>query len=193
VTHNAWHGDIVTLRDVEPGDWEAFYSFDQDTEAARAGYQIHFPRSREGGRLWAEEKARTKPADDNHFFAITDSEGTIVGGISTHRCEPKHGTFKYGVSLGRSAWGKGYAADAMRVLFRYYFDELGYHVAWSEVYAFNERSIALHEKFGMVLEGRLREAHYTAGKRHDVLVYSLTAPEFRLRLGVSANAGGQRR
>ncbi len=183
MTHTAWHGDLVTLRDVEPDDWESFHGFDQDTEAARLSWEIHFPRSKESARAWAEEKAKDKAEDDNHFFAILDPEGTVVGTINVHGCDARHGTFEYGIALGRQAWSKGYGTDAMRVAFRYYFDEIGYHRVLAEVYAFNERSIDLHEKFGFVLEGRLREAHYTGGKRHDVLLYGMTAPEFHSRYG----------
>lgn len=179
MTHTDWHGQLVTLRDVEPEDWEAFYAFDQDTELARLGYQVPFPGSRDAEKTWAQEKAKRKPDDDNHFLAIVDPEGRIVGSISSHSCDRRHGIFEYGIHIERQSWGRGYASDAMRVLFRYFFDELGYHRVWAEVYAFNERSIALHEKFGFAREGRLREHHYTRGKRHDVLLYGMTADEFR--------------
>lgn len=183
MTHTAWHGDLVTLRDVEPEDWEAFYRLAQDTEAARAGWEIHFPRSREAQKAWAEELAKKKSEDDNHFFAITDPDGSVIGSVNSHGCDRRQGTFEYGITIAREAWGKGYASDAMCVLCRYFFDELGYHRVLAEVYAFNERSISLHEKFGMVQEGRLREACFTEGKRHDSLLYGMTAPEFRSRYG----------
>ncbi len=181
MTHNAWHGKLITLRDVEPNDWEAFYGFDQDSDAQRHGWEVHFPRSREGSKQWAEEKAKKKSEDDNHFFAITDPNLVIVGSISAHGCDRRNGAFQYGISLGREFWQKGYGTDAMRVMFRYYFDELGYHRVWARVYAFNDRSIALHESFGFVREGALREAHYTGGRRHDVALFGMMAPEFRTK------------
>ena len=183
MTHTAWHGDLVTLRDVEPSDWEAYQSLEADTDAFRHGWQINWPRSAEALRAWAEEMSKKKPENDNHFWTIVDAEGCFVGTINTHQCDSRHGTFEYGISIDRPHWGKGYGQDAIRVVLRYFFDELGYAKVHAFVYAYNDRSISMHEKFGMVREGQLREAHYTGGKRHDVLIYGMTAPEFRSRYG----------
>jgi RimJ/RimL family protein N-acetyltransferase len=178
---SAWHGELVTLRDVEPDDWEAFYAFDQDTEASRFGWQIHFPRSKAAAKEWAEELAKKKPENDNHFFAMVGPEGKVVGSMNAHACDRRNGTFEYGISVDRECWGKGYAADAMKVLLRYYFDELGYAKVHAIVYAYNDRSIRMHEKFGMVREGQLREAKFTDGKRYDMFIFGMTADEFRAR------------
>ena len=61
------------------------------------------------------------------------------------------------------------------------FEERGYNKVNAWVYAFNERSQRMHEKFGMVLEGRIREGHFSAGVFHDVLVFGMTASEFASR------------
>ena len=189
MTYNAWRGELVTLRDVEPGDWEAFWENDQDSEAARFGWQIHFPRSREGAKAWAEEMSKKKSEDDNHFFAMVGPEGNVVGSMNAHGCDKRNGTFEYGISVNRDCWGKGYASDAMKVLFRYFFDELGYHRVGAVVYAYNDRSIAMHERFGFVREGLLREAKYTDGKRYDMLYFGMTAAEFRARHPAAPSRG----
>ena len=181
MSHNAWHGDLVTLRDVEPGDWEAFWGLDQDTEAMRFGWQIHFPRSKEAAKAWAEEMSKKKPENDNHFFAMVGPEGEVVGSINAHGCDRRNGSFEYGISVSRNCWGRGFGSDAMKVLFRYFFDELHYHRVGAVVYAFNERSIAMHQRFGFVREGVLREYIYTGGKRHDAVLFGMTAEEFRAR------------
>lgn len=183
MSHSAWHGDLVTLRDVEPGDWEAFWQFDQDTEAMRFGWRIHFPRSKEGAKAWAEEMSKKKPENDNHFFVIEGPDGNVVGSINAHGCDPRNGSFEYGISVARDCWRKGYGSDAMKTLFRYFFDELGYHRVGAVVYAFNDRSIGMHDRFGFVREGVLREYIHTHGKRHDAVLFGMTAPEFRARYG----------
>ena len=65
----------------------------------------------------------------------------------------------------------------MAVLFRYYFDELRYEKENATLYAFNEPSQRLHEKLGVILEGRIRSNVYAAGERHDELWYGMTADE----------------
>ena len=63
------------------------------------------------------------------------------------------------------------------------FGERGYHKVYTWVYAFNDRSRKLHEKFGMTLEGTAREAHFAAGEFHDECLYGMTAAEFWARYG----------
>ena len=50
------------------------------------------------------------------------------------------------------------------------------------MYAFNEPSIKLHEKLEFMLEGRIRQAHFSSGSYHDELLYGMTAEEFRVTL-----------
>ena len=73
---------------------------------------------------------------------------------------------------------KGYAAEAIRLLMRYYFDERRYQKCASMVYSFNEPSIRLHESIGFILEGRLRRMMYAMGDYHDLLWYGMTKEEF---------------
>ncbi len=46
------------------------------------------------------------------------------------------------------------------------------------VYAFNERSIRLHEKMGFQKEGQIRRAVYTNGQYYDEILYGMTKEEF---------------
>ena len=59
-----------------------------------------------------------------------------------------------------------------------FFEERRYQKVNAEVYGFNESSIALHEKLGFTLEGRIRRMIYTDGKYFDALMYGMTSEEF---------------
>ncbi|WP_373462760.1 GNAT family N-acetyltransferase [Paenibacillus sp. V4I3] len=107
-------------------------------------------------------------------MAIESLEGTLIGSISTNSCNFRHGTFKYGVSIFREHWRNGYASDVIRILLRYYLEELRYLKVNAHVYAFNERSIVLQEHLGFVQEGRIRDMVFTKGQRYDEYVYGLT-------------------
>ncbi len=102
----------------------------------------------------------------------------VAGTISTHHADRRNGNVKYGIAIMKEHQRKGYAAEAIRLVLRYYFQELGYHKAIAEVYAFNEPSISLHENLGFKQEGRLRDMIYTGGEHHDVLVFGMLAEEF---------------
>lgn len=64
------------------------------------------------------------------------------------------------------------AADAAQVMRRYAFDELNLHRLWAEVYAYDERKIALFESLGFSIDGRFRDNHFDDGRWHDSLFYS---------------------
>ena len=61
---------------------------------------------------------------------------------------------------------------------RYYFEEGRYHRCTARVDSFNESSVLLQEKLGFQLEGHQREAIFTRGARHDILLFGMTAKEF---------------
>lgn len=175
---NHWTGGAVRLRAVETEDWEHFHHFSQDTEMERSGYQISFPQSRAAVQRWSEEQAVARPPNDNARFAIATLGGVLVGSLNVVDADPRHGTFGYGIALGREHRRKGYATDAIRILLRHYFGELRYQKANARVYAFNEASVGLHQKLGFREEGRLRRMYYSAGEYHDVIWFGMTAEEF---------------
>ncbi|MEA3344649.1 MAG: GNAT family protein [Chloroflexota bacterium] len=48
------------------------------------------------------------------------------------------------------------------------------------VFDFNHRALRCYQKYGFHQEGRLREAHFTEGHYHDVLLMDILASEFGL-------------
>ena len=175
---NRWEGERVRLRGVDPADWEHFVRWDTDSEAQRHGWMQHMPKGTEGAKKFAQEKSAALPDGDNYFLIIETLDGTPVGNLNTHACDKLNRRFEYGISLEREHWAGGYAADALRVLFRFMFEERGYHKVNAWVYGFNDRSRRFHEKFGMVLEGRARETRFSGGVFHDDLLFGMTAAEF---------------
>ncbi|WP_219838327.1 GNAT family N-acetyltransferase [Paenibacillus sp. R14(2021)] len=178
MSNYVWTGEKVRLRPVLRADWEKFHNNDFDSENARSCDEVHFPRSEEGTQVWAEQRSVTTSNGDNFFMAIETLDGILVGSISTNSCNPRHGTFKYGVSIFREHWRKGYASDAIIILLRYYFEELRYIKVNANVYAFNDGSIALHEHLGFIQEGRIRNMVFTKGRHYDEYIYGLTKDEF---------------
>ncbi|MEX2081228.1 MAG: GNAT family protein [Dehalococcoidia bacterium] len=174
----SWAGALVRLRAVEPADWEHFRRWDEDTESARFGYFVHMPVSEKTNQQFAEDVSRDSQ-DHNRRWIIETLAGEPAGSLNVHGAEPRNGTFEYGLTVAREHWGKGFGAEAITIVLRYYFDELRYQKVLSVVYSFNERSQRLHQKLGFVEEGRLRRAHYSNGELHDSILYGMLAEEFR--------------
>ena len=90
----------------------------------------------------------------------------------------------YGVAVHPDHRRKGYASEAVRLVLRYYFHERRYQKVNASVYSFNQPSIQFHERFGFVLEGRLRRMIYSSGEYHDELIFGMTREEFEHKTGL---------
>ena len=81
---------------------------------------------------------------------------------------------------------QGYAAAAILVILRYYFQELRYQKVTIQMHSENEASRALHERLGFVREGAVRRAIFTGGRYLDELFYGMTVDEWQQRYGEAA-------
>ncbi len=179
VDHNYWQGEKVRLRAVETRDVEAFTAWELDSEAWRSFDVIHFPPSHERMHAKVELLAQNEGEDDSYYWVIEDRDGQTVGMICTYSCNRRHGTFRFGILISREYRGHGYARDAITMVLRYYFRELGYQKVVVGVYAFNEGSLKLHEQLGFQQEGRLRRMISTDGEYHDEYLLGLLREDFR--------------
>ena len=175
---NIFEGQRIRLRAVEPEDWQDHYEWDKDSDMSRAVDYIWSPPSRARARQWAERESTKERTGDTNQFQIETLDGTHVGLISTHACNPRNGTFEYGLGIMPAHQRNGYAAEAIKLVLRYYFGELRYQKVTAHVMSFNVPSIRLHERLGFVQEGRLRRMVYTGGKFYDDIIFGMTTEEF---------------
>ncbi len=173
-----WEGKKVRLRNIAINDWEDFHRNDLDSEAAKSSDAVYFPRSPEGTKIWTENETKKGSNGDNIRLAIETLDGKLVGSISTDACDSRNGTFKYGVAIFREHWNKGFASDSIKIILKYYFEELRYQKVNIHIYSFNEASIKLHENLGFNIEGRIRRMIFTSGQFFDGLIYGMTKEEF---------------
>jgi RimJ/RimL family protein N-acetyltransferase len=183
---NFWQGQRVRLRGVEPDDAALFACWNQDSERARFLDFLWPPGSLASVRTWAEEQSQRKLENDTFHWVIENQEGIPIGSISTHDCNLRAGTFSYGVDVAPEYRGQGYAGEAIRMVLRYYFEELRYQKVTVVIHADNPASIRLHEKLGFQKEGTLRRMVYTRGNYIDALWYGLTREEFSQQVNIGS-------
>jgi RimJ/RimL family protein N-acetyltransferase len=176
---NFWQTDRIRLRAIEPADAEHFIRWNQDSQRARNLDFVWPPQSDAAVRAWVEEKSGQRLENGAFHWVIEDKDDTPVGSISTHNCDSRNGTFSYGIDIAPEQRGKGYARAAIRLVLKYYFDELRYQKVTVPVHADNAASIQLHEKLGFTREGTLRRMFFTQGKFVDVHWYGMTVEEFK--------------
>ena len=181
---NMFEGKKVRLRGIVPDDWRHFLHWDMDSDAQRYGWQVWPPQGEEAAKEFAKSESLKKPTEPNFRLMIETLVGTAVGSLSV-RGDARRFSFEYGINLGREHWGHGFAEEAVELVCRYMFGELRFHKAQAWVYGFNSRSQSMHRKFGMVLEGTIREGQFTDGRFWDVYVFGMTAGEFFAKYGRS--------
>lgn len=173
-----WVGEKIRLRAIEPDDAQAMLAWHEDSEVSRHMDFLNPPQSLESIKAFIDVETKNKLDGDHYFWIIEDKAGQIVGHIDT-RCNTRHGNFEYGVSVSSRYKRSGYASEAIRKILDYYFNHLRYHKATAGVHSDNGPSQQLHEKLGFRLEGTIRDMVFTSGDYVDMLMYGMTASEFR--------------
>jgi RimJ/RimL family protein N-acetyltransferase len=132
-------------------------------------------------RAWMEQTCR---GDDPLFHAILDGRtGRAVGVASYLRIDPPAGVIEVGhINYSPALQGTTAATEAMYLMMRRVFDELGYRRYEWKCDALNAPSRAAAERLGFVFEGIFRQATIYKGRNRDTAWYSIVDGEWpRLR------------
>ncbi len=179
---NFWQGEAVKLRAVEPSDADYFYSWQHDSERTRFLDLLPPPSSRAAHTLWAEERSKREMKDDTFQWMVETLDGEVVGSIATHSCNPRVGTFSYGLDIEAAQRRKGYASETINLILAYYFEEMRYQKVTVAVQSNNAASIKLHQHLGFVAEGTQRRMVYTQGTFFDLVWFGMTSEEFQEKI-----------
>jgi [ribosomal protein S5]-alanine N-acetyltransferase len=95
------------------------------------------------------------------FLAIiVKNRNKHIGNIKIGLVNKIHKFADVGIIIGeKSFWGKGFAAEAIKLVVDYAFNKLGLHKLTAGAYSNNIRSIKAFEKAGFSVEG-VRKKHY---------------------------------
>ncbi len=170
-------GDRLSLTALAPRDIEAVAPFFADTEALYYYLpDLLLPRTHAQLQAMLDEWNDGKR---NFVFACRYQEETI-GLVTLSDLDAAMGNAEAGIMLAGRAWqGRGFAAEAMRLLLGYAFGELGLHRVYARVAAENTPSLSLFRRLGFQEEGRLREAMRRGGRFVDLILFGLLEGEYR--------------
>lgn len=177
---NFWKGEKIRLRAATESDAVLFKNSDGDfdTETARRYDFIHFPLSDAQIAKKLSSLEKEKPSNDDYLFVIETLDHHAAGLITTFDCDTRNGTFKYGIFMLDDFKGKGMAAEAVKIMLNYYFNELRYNKVNVYIYDYNSASLGFHKKLGFIYEGRLRQMAFSNGSYHDAVFYGMLRDEF---------------
>ncbi|HET9728260.1 MAG TPA: UDP-4-amino-4,6-dideoxy-N-acetyl-beta-L-altrosamine N-acetyltransferase [Acidimicrobiia bacterium] len=118
-----------------------------------------------------------------HQYWIIEHDGRDIGVVNLAEIDIANSRCSWGFYIADpAARGPVGVAVELRVL-EIVFGELGLEKLCSRVFAWNERTIALHERIGFVREGTLRSDVRRNDGVHDVVLLSMLRPEWEARYG----------
>jgi diamine N-acetyltransferase len=116
--------------------------------------------------------AEMEKRGDRHEFMIVDrASGRSVGTIGLSNIDRTHRNAEYGILIGDpGARGKGFAAEASRLLLGYAFRTLRLVRVYLRVFTDNEKAIRLYERVGFAREDVLPGHVSKGGRSRDVVL-----------------------
>jgi RimJ/RimL family protein N-acetyltransferase len=125
---------------------------------------------------WLEESARR---EDPLFYAIVEPAGRAVGIAAYMRIERAHGVIEVGhLNFSRALQRTAAATEAMYLMMRRAFDDLGYRRYEWKCDRFNEPSRRAALRLGFTYEGLFRHAIVYNQRSRDTSWYSITDLEW---------------
>jgi RimJ/RimL family protein N-acetyltransferase len=154
-----------------------FAAYRLDREGHRWTYLPYGPFTDESSfRAWLGEMA---VKDDPLFFTILDETGDAVGVASYLRISPETGSIEVGhIHFSPRLERTRAATEAMYLMMRRAFDELGYRRYEWKCDALNEPSRRAADRLGFTYEGTFRKHLVTKGRNRDTAWYSIVDTEW---------------
>lgn len=180
-THRVLAGTTVRLQPVDPGrDATALYRASHDARDPSLWDYLPvgpFPTQAEF-TVWLTSAARSA---DPLFLAVVDRRsGDPAGMVSFMRMVPEHGVIEIGfIWFGPALQRTTQATEAIYLLARHAFDDLGYRRLEWKCNARNERSWQAALRFGFTYEGIFRQHMVVKGRNRDTAWYSIIDREWQ--------------
>ena len=176
----AMPGRFCTVLPLDPERHAAqlFAAYADDVEGRMWTY---LPRGRYASlaeyREWADSACRS---DDPLVHAIVDNAtGEAVGTASYMRMDPASGVIEVGsITYSPRLQRRPAGTEAMYLMMRRVFDELGYRRYEWKCNSLNAPSQAAARRYGFQYEGLFRQAQVTRGRNRDTAWFSILDREW---------------
>jgi len=169
-------GDKVYLRPIEPSDVPSLQQWMNDREVA-INLRFVRPFTEAMERSFVD---RMSQGDDVALAIVTRTGDRCIGTAGLMQVNWRDRSAGFGISIGdKSHWNRGIGTEVTRMVVAHAFEDMNLHRVWLDVYVYNARGIRAYEKAGFTREGVQREAHWSEGAYHDVVVMSILSHEWR--------------
>jgi ribosomal-protein-serine acetyltransferase len=169
------------LRPLTEADADELYELIDSNRAYLARWMPWAEAQTRSGALEFIRTTREQATTDGSFQVALAVDGRIAGVLGYHSLDRENRRVSIGYWIAEADQGRGLMTRAVAALIEYAFDVWGLHRVEIRSAVENERSRALCERLGLVQEGVLRQAEAFTDRYHDLVVYSVLAPEWAQR------------
>ncbi|MET3210781.1 UNVERIFIED_CONTAM: RimJ/RimL family protein N-acetyltransferase [Paenibacillus sp. PvR008] len=172
---NLFYGDRIKLAAVREEDAETMFKWGEDAEYLRnVDTDLALPYT-----LKQMESEGSPSSNEVYFRLRTLADDVLIGFVAIHGIEWNNRIGQLAVGIGNTDYrGKGYGAEAVRLILRYAFYELNLNRVGLDVIEYNEQAIRTYEKAGFQLEGRVRSAVLRDGNSYDRIMMGILYSEW---------------
>jgi len=167
-------GSKVCLRDLTIDDADLLDAWSADPDVRGEFNDFGFEPSRVDREALAKGPFRNER--NGELIVERISDGEPIGSVSWHRVaygpNPGSGAWNIGISLVPATRGRGFGAEAQRLLADYLFSATEFDRVEASTDVDNVAEQRSLERAGFIREGLLRGAQERSGIRHDLLNYA---------------------
>ena len=170
-------GERVQLRRHDPNNYGLYAEWYGDPEVWNLTSWARSPLGRSAVKRLFEE--REMSTTDDSFAIHPSGEKAPVGVISLMNLSEANQSAELSVIVGSPEdRSHGYGAEAIKLIVRYAFEDLGLNRVGLSVFDFNDAAISTYERLGFEHEGRLRRAVKREDGFRDALLMSVLRDEW---------------
>lgn len=166
-------GEQVYLRALEPEDLDLLYDVENNEEFWEVS-STSVPFSRYILTQYLENSHRDIYDVKQLRLVICENTGEPIGFIDIFDFDPSNRRAALGILIfNKSKRHRGYGSEALKLLCKYCFTQLGLHQVYASVGEENSTSRLLFEKSGFIKAATKKDWNFVNGKYKDEITYQL--------------------
>ncbi len=170
----------IKLRLIEIHDKEAIYAYRSQRNINK--YQLWKPTSLEEVERFITSGIVREPNLPNTWLQLAIillETNELIGDLGIHFLPNEPDQVEIGITIGQQYQQKGYATEALAILFDYLFRKLKKHRIIASVDPENIACIQLLEKMKMSKEAHFRKSLFVDGAWNDDIIFAILEAEYR--------------
>ncbi|MBQ9922850.1 MAG: GNAT family N-acetyltransferase [Clostridia bacterium] len=165
--------DRLVLRQMLIRDKDDMYEYSCKPEITKYLLWTEHPSADYTAKYLRYMQPKYRRGEVFDWALVNKAENKMIGTCGFVRFDTENNAAEVGYVVSDKYWGKGYAAEALKRVIAFGFDELSLNRIYARHMMGNERSGRVMQKCGMRYEGIIRGSMYIKGKYCDVAQYAI--------------------